>query len=48
MVYGPIYTYNKKFYDLKEAYECADKIKDKFQLAQVWINECTYKREEIK
>ena len=48
VVYGPIHHDTAVFYDLKDAYEYADKIKERHPQAQVWINECTLEKKEIK
>ena len=47
-VYGPTHTDIKKFYDLKEAYEYADEIEERFPYGQVWIMECTLEKKELK
>jgi len=38
----------KRFYDLAEAYKCADEIKDKFPRGQAWVVECTLEKKEVK
>ena len=49
IVYGAIHhNEDKRFYDLKEAYEYANEIKERFPRGRVWIDECTLEKKEIE
>lgn len=50
-VYGPIHNEKKKFLDLQEALDYANEIKERFPMfkgMQVWVDECTLEKKEIK